>query len=119
MEVDQRGSEQHPTSHPLKPFNDLGGHQQWTRVNKFAGSIWETVVDTAMNVLQCKSFDLNKIEFSVDGQEYAIAFSHERHSISHLSTLSEEERSQVFMVSVFLSGQIKVNNKVNSPGLAI
>jgi len=32
--------------------------------------------------------------------------------------LSEEERSQVFMVGVFLFGQIKVN-KVNPPDLAI
>ena len=76
MQVDSRGSEQHPVSHSLKPFNDLGGYQQWTRVNKFAGSIWETIVDAAMNVLHCKSFDLNKIEFSVDGQHYTIGFSH-------------------------------------------
>ena len=121
MDVDPRGSEQHPTSHPLKPFNDLGGYQQWTRVNKFARSIWETIVDSAMDVLHCKSFDLNKIEFSVDGEAYAIDFSHQHHPISHLATLSEEERSQVFMVSVFLFGQIKVSivNKVNPPDLAI
>ena len=121
MDVDSRGSEQHPISRTLKPFNDLGGHQQWTRVNKFAGTVWEPMVRAALDILHCDTFDLNKIEFSVDGEVYALVFSHQHHPISHLATLSEEERSQVFMVSVFLFGQIKVSivNKVNPPDLAI
>jgi len=102
MEVDSHDSEQHPTAHPLKPFSELKRHQQWERVNRFAGGIWEPIVHAAMDILHCESFDLKRIEFTVDGQEYAIAFTHERHSISHLSTLSEEERSQVFMVSIFV-----------------
>jgi len=102
MDVDSRGSEQHPISRTLKPFNDLGGHQQWTRVNKFAGTVWEPMVRAALDILHCDTFDLNKIEFSVDGEVYALVFSHQHHPISHLSTLSEEERSQVFMVSIFV-----------------
>ena len=96
--VDSHDSVQQPPPHPLKPFSDLGVHQQWTRVNKFAGGIWEPIVHAAMEIMHCNSFDLKKIEFTVDGENYAIEFSHERHSMSHLSTLSEEERSQIFMV---------------------
>jgi len=109
MEVDSRGSEQHPISRSPKPLNDLGGHQQWTPVNKFAGSVWEPIVRAALDILHCKALDLNKIEFAVDGQEYAITFSHERHSMSHLSMLPEEERSQIFMVSKKLTGQTWIN----------
>jgi len=106
MEVDSHDSEQ-SHAHPLKPFGDLKGHQQWTRVNRFAGSVWETIVNAAMDIMHCEFFDLKRIEFTVDGQDYAIAFSHERHSVSHLSTLSEEERSQIFMVSKKLTGQTR------------
>ena len=90
-------------------------------MNKFAGTVWEPMVRAALDILHCDTFDLNMIEFSVDGEADAIDFSHQHHRISHLATLSEEERSQVFMVSVFLFGQIKVNivNKVNPPDLAI
>jgi len=104
-------SEQHLHAHPLKPFSDLGGHQQWTRVNDFAINIWKTIVDAAMNILHCESFDLEGIRFAVDGLHYAIEFSHERHSMSHLSIISEEERSQIFMVSKKLTGQTIVNKR--------
>jgi len=54
MEVDSHDSEQ-SHAHPLKPFGDLKGHQQWTRVNRFAGSVWETIVNAAMDIMHCES----------------------------------------------------------------
>jgi len=100
MEVDSHESVQPPHSNAstLKPFEELHDTQRYTRVKKFASSIWESIVHAATEILHCESFNLKRIEFTVEGEDHAIEFSHERHSISHLSTLSEEERSQIFMV---------------------